>query len=53
MFEKASKVSEAFSTSSSPLGRWLCKDLDSMGPLGQLASPLFKAGAFSLPMQRT
>ena len=36
-------VSEAFSTSSPQLSRRLCKDLDSMGPLGQLASRLFKA----------
>lgn len=43
MLEKASKVSEAFSNSGSPLSRRLFRDVDSMGPHGQLASLLFKA----------
>lgn len=43
MHENLNRVSEAFSTSSPQLSRRLCKDLDSMGPLGQLASRLFKA----------
>ena len=43
MNENINRVSEAFSTSSPQLSRRLCKDLDSMGPHGQLASLLFKA----------
>ena len=43
MNENLSRVSEAFNTSSSPLSRQLCKELDSMGTMGQLASLLFKA----------
>ena len=43
MNENLNRVSEAFSTSSPQLSRRLCQDLDSMGPMGQLASLLFKA----------
>ena len=43
MHENLNRVSEAFSTSSPQLSRRLCQDLDSMGPMGQLASLLFKA----------
>ena len=43
MNENINRVSEAFSTSNAPLSRRLCNDLDSMGPMGQLASLLFKA----------
>lgn len=43
MNENLNRVSEAFYTSSPPLSRRLCQDVDSMGPMGQLASLLFKA----------
>lgn len=43
MYENTNRVSEAFCTSNAPLSRQLCKDLDAMGPMGQLASLLFKA----------
>lgn len=43
MYKNLNRVSEAFSTTSPLLSRRLCKDLDSMGHLGQLASLLFKA----------
>ena len=43
MYDNLNRVDEAFSTSNAPLSRRLCKDLDSMGPMGQLASLLFKA----------
>ena len=43
MHENLNKVSEPFSTSNAPSSRGPCRDLDSMGPMGQLASLLFKA----------
>lgn len=47
MNENINRVSEAFYTFNAPLSRRLCQDLDAMGPMGQLASLLFKAGKAS------
>lgn len=43
MYENINKVDCAFCTSDAPASRRLCKELDAMGPMGQLASLLFKA----------
>lgn len=43
MYKNHNKVSEALCTSNAPLSRRLCKELDSMGLMGELASLLFKA----------
>ena len=43
MYENTNRVDMAFSTSDAPASRRLCKELDAMGPMGQLASLLFKA----------
>lgn len=48
MNENINIVSEAFCTSSPQLSRRLCQDLDSIGPLGQLVSLLFKAEKASM-----
>ena len=37
------RVSEAFHASNAPMSRQLCKELESKGPIGQLAALLFKA----------
>ena len=42
MNEHINRITEAFSTSNAPLSRQICKDLDSKGPMGELASLLFK-----------
>ena len=42
MNEHINRITEAFSTSNAPLSRRICKDLDSKGPMGELASLLFK-----------
>ena len=43
MYENINKVDHAFCISDAPASRRLCKELDAMGPIGQLASLLFKA----------
>ena len=43
MYENTNRVDMAFCMSDAPLSRSLCRDLDSKGPIGQLASLLFKA----------
>ena len=43
MYENNNKVDYAFCTSDAPASRRLCKELDAMGSMGQLASLLFKA----------
>lgn len=43
MYENINKVDYAFCTSHAPASRGLCKELDAMGLMGQLASLLFKA----------
>ena len=37
------RVSETFHASNAPMSRQLCKELESKGPIGQLAAMLFKA----------
>ena len=43
MYENINKVDYAFCSSDAPASRGLCKELDALGPMGQLASLLFKA----------
>ena len=43
MYENINKVDYAFYTSDATASRRLCKELDLMGPMGRLASVLFKA----------